>query len=111
MESDPTLAMPALDTPHLQSIVSTPNPVSGKRPRTAAEEEAADSSESPSDSKRAAPIACDYCRTNHLKCNGAVRCSHCKKRDLHCVYPIPKKRGPKPGVNSKLKQQQIVRSA
>lgn len=82
-----------------------------KRPRTPPDN-GAESSESPgSDSKRSAPIACDYCRTNHLRCNGTKTCSQCKKRDLDCVYPTPKKRGPKPGVNSKLKQQQLVRQA
>ncbi len=27
------------------------------------------------DVKRAVPVACDYCRTNHLKCDGLAQCS------------------------------------
>lgn len=81
---------------------------SGENKRPLDTDDADDSSDRPGEQRRATNIACDYCRTNHLKCNGAKTCSQCKKRELSCVYPQPKKRGPKPGVSSKLKQQQQV---
>lgn len=40
--------------------------------------------------------ACEYCRTNHRKCNGAKpTCSNCEKKGRKCEYVPRKKRGPK----------------
>jgi hypothetical protein len=41
-------------------------------------------------------LACENCRTSHLKCDGAHPCVQCRKRKGNCVYSIPKRRGRKP---------------
>lgn len=44
--------------------------------------------------------ACDNCKRSHLKCDGEIVCSRCKKLDYECNYSDSKKRGPKPASGS-----------
>ncbi len=41
-------------------------------------------------------LACENCRSSHLKCDGAHPCLQCRKRKTSCVYSVPKRRGRKP---------------
>ena len=41
-------------------------------------------------------LACENCRSSHLKCDGANPCQPCRKRKTNCVYSVPKRRGRKP---------------
>jgi len=47
--------------------------------------------------KRSRNVACNICRTRHEKCDGNKPCGYCVRTKNDCVYPAPKKRGPKPG--------------
>lgn len=38
--------------------------------------------------------ACDSCKRAKRKCNGLASCEWCTKHAVHCVYSLPKKRGP-----------------
>ena len=37
--------------------------------------------------KSAISVACMWCRSKHLKCDGGVRCSRCQAEGLICSYP------------------------
>ena len=37
--------------------------------------------------KSAISVACMWCRSKHLKCDGGVRCSRCQAEGLLCSYP------------------------
>src|SRR5690606_7265355 len=40
--------------------------------------------------------SCTFCRERHLYCRGTPTCYNCELRSIPCVFPSPKKRGPKP---------------
>lgn len=46
-------------------------------------------------------LACENCRSSHLKCDGNVMCSNCKRRNLKCTYSESKRRGRKPSILKK----------
>lgn len=41
-------------------------------------------------------VACENCRSSHLKCDGTPRCGNCKRKNLNCTYSESKRRGRKP---------------
>lgn len=41
-------------------------------------------------------LACENCRSSHLKCDGAETCGSCTRKGLTCVYPESRRRGRKP---------------
>lgn len=48
-------------------------------------------------------LACENCRSSHLKCDGLETCGSCTRKGLICVYPESKRRGRKPSSSKILK--------
>jgi hypothetical protein len=48
------------------------------------------------------PAACDLCKSRKVKCDGALPCSYCKRKDLSdsCTFSGPKTRGAKSTTNT-----------
>ena len=51
-------------------------------------------------------VACVSCRSRHLKCDGATRCSRCVSENVNCVYLKSRRgwKGPRRSAKATLKQ-------
>lgn len=53
-------------------------------------------------------VACENCRSSHLRCDGTTRCSHCCRKNLTCTYSESKRRGRKPIKESSPKKKESI---
>eukprot|EP01103_Thecamoeba_quadrilineata_P018120 TRINITY_DN6736_c0_g1_i1.p1 TRINITY_DN6736_c0_g1~~TRINITY_DN6736_c0_g1_i1.p1 ORF type:complete len:466 (+),score=102.66 TRINITY_DN6736_c0_g1_i1:84-1481(+) len=50
--------------------------------------------------------ACDFCKRQHIRCDGLQSCSNCTKRNLVCTFGLNKKRKSKP-TKKKTKTEEV----
>ena len=74
---------------------------------TAPQQRNADGSQASTTATRSSiPVACVSCRSRHLKCDGATRCSRCISENVNCVYLKSRRgwKGPRRTAKATIKQ-------